>query len=61
MQRMLKIAEWISVRSRPRKETQLRSRQNPEASWVFIRRTALNPRNSKLPTIVSHRDQSCDA
>jgi hypothetical protein len=39
----------------------LRSRQNPEASWVFIRRTALNPRNSKLPTIVSHRDQSCDA
>jgi len=38
----------------------LRSRPNPEASWVFIRRTALNPNNSQLPTIRTRRDQSCD-
>lgn len=38
----------------------IRGRPNAEASWVFIRRTALNARNSRLPTIRSDRDQSCD-
>lgn len=36
-------------------------RENVEASWVFIRRTALDARTSKLPSIASPRDQSCNA
>jgi YD repeat-containing protein len=39
----------------------LRSRQNTEASWVFIRRTALKTRTSQLPNITSSVDQSCDS
>src|SRR3954451_19337840 len=36
--------QWVTGKIRSK-------RQNPEASWVFIRRTALQAQNSKLPTI----------
>jgi hypothetical protein len=39
----------------------LRSRQNTEASWVFIRRTALKTRTSQLENITTNIDQSCDS
>jgi hypothetical protein len=39
----------------------LRSRVNVQASWVFIRRTALKAQTSTLPNIGSPIDQSCNS